>query len=203
MQKGQIQEIAVLSLFFISKWHFKLQYDVANDILAKHSKSVSLATTLAMVLIKLETWRLVHMKTIWEYFKAHMTWLLGKLFPSNHKKVIIHKLDVLDVAMDILLKLDCKLLSNTFHMSHGSCLYHKKNLSFSQLHLITGVFCIWLLGRLSWTFVWNSTANYFKVSFIWAIDHVSITKRTWDLAICICEGFLLGPCITCKLGCLD
>ncbi len=52
--------------------------------------------------------------------KAHMIWLLVKLFPSNHKcnKVIIHELDILHVAMDILLKLNCKLLSNTFHMSH-------------------------------------------------------------------------------------
>ncbi len=27
-----------------------------------------------------------------------------------------------EVAIDILLKLDCKLLSNTFHMSHILCL---------------------------------------------------------------------------------
>ncbi len=83
-----------------------------------------------------------------------MIWLLGKLFPSNHKcnQVIIHELDVSDIAMDILLKLDRKLLSNTFHMSHTSCLYHEKNLRFGHLHLVAGVFCIWLLGKLSWTF---------------------------------------------------
>ncbi len=73
-----------------------------------------------------------------------MILLLGKLFPSNHKcnKVIIHKLGVLDVAMDILLKLDGKLLSNTFHMSHRSYLYHKKNLRFGHLHLAAKEFCI-------------------------------------------------------------
>ncbi len=81
--------------------------------------------------------------------KAHITWLLGKLSPSNHmcNKVIINELDILDVAMDILLKLDCKLLSNTFHMSHRSCLYQKKNLRFSHLQLVAGEFCIWLLGK--------------------------------------------------------
>ncbi len=54
-----------------------------------------------------------------------------------------------EVAMDILFKLECKLLSNTFHMSHRSCLYHKKNLRFSHLHLVAKEFCVWLLGRLS------------------------------------------------------
>ncbi len=44
--------------------------------------------------------------------------------------------------MDILLKLNCKLLSNTFHMSHRSCLYHKKNLKFGYLYLIAKEFCI-------------------------------------------------------------
>ncbi len=54
--------------------------------------------------------------------------------------------------MDILLKLDCKLLLNTFYMSHILCLYHKKNLRFVHLHLVAKEFCIWLLGRLPWIF---------------------------------------------------
>ncbi len=53
-----------------------------------------------------------------------------------------------EVIMDILLKLDWKLLSNTFHMSHISYLYHEKNLRFGHLHLVAREFCIWLLGRL-------------------------------------------------------
>ena len=55
-KKVKIQEMAVLSLFFTSKWHFKLQYDVPDDILAKHSKSVSLATTLATGYISASNW---------------------------------------------------------------------------------------------------------------------------------------------------
>ncbi len=55
----------------------------------------------------------------------------------------------------------------------------------SHLHLVAREFCIWLLGKLPWTFFWNSTANYFQILFIWATDHLSVTKRTWDLAICI------------------
>ncbi len=51
--------------------------------------------------------------------------------------------------MDILLKLDCKLLSNTFHMSYRSCLYHKKNLRFSHLHLVAKEFYIWLPGSFA------------------------------------------------------
>ncbi len=45
-----------------------------------------------------------------------------------------------EVVMDILLKLDWKLLSNTFHMSHILCLYHEKNLRFGHLHLVAKSF---------------------------------------------------------------
>ncbi len=64
--------------------------------------------------------------------------------------------------MDILLKLNCKLLLNTFHMSHISCLYHEKNLRFSHLHLVAKEFCIWLLGRLPWRFHFSKFECGFK-----------------------------------------
>ncbi len=60
--------------------------------------------------------------------------------------------NTMEVAIDILLKLDWKLLSNTFHMSHILCLYHEKNLRFDHLHLVVKEFCIWLLGKLLLTF---------------------------------------------------
>lgn len=48
---------------------------------------------------------------------------------------------------------------------------------------------IWLLGKLGWTFNWNTSANYFQKPFQWTIDRSSISIRTWDLAFQI---WLLG-----------
>ncbi len=81
-----------------SFWHISLYQEDQSPCCICNKRSSAKATAGAMSPFDLP--------------KAHMIWLLGKLFPSNHKcnKVIIHKLDVLDVAMDILLKLNCKLL---------------------------------------------------------------------------------------------
>ncbi len=86
--------------------------------------------------------------------------LLLNIFHMSHRSSLCHKknlrfnqmfasgcwgvlhLVAREVAIDILLKLNCKLLSNTFYMSHRSYLYHKKNLRFSHLHLVAREFCI-------------------------------------------------------------
>ncbi len=52
-------------------------------------------------------------------------------------------------------------------MNHRSRLQLKKNQSFCiwllvSFHLVIMEFCIWLPGKLAWTFFWNSTTNYFK-----------------------------------------
>ncbi len=81
--------------------------------------------------------------------------------------------------MGILLKLDCKLLSNTFHLSHRSGLYHKKNVRFSHLYLIAREFCIWLLGRLPWRFHFSKFEMWIQRPFQWALDQVCTFSSCW------------------------
>ncbi len=65
-------------------------------------------------------------------------------------------------------------------MSHRSCLYHKKNLKFSHLHLVAKEFCIWLLGRLPWRFHFSKFELWIQRPFQRALDQVCTFSSCWD-----------------------
>ncbi len=114
-------------------------------------------------------------KRTWDL--AICIWLLGS-FASGCWGVL--HLIAREVAIDILLKLNCKLLSNTFHMSHILCLYHEKNLRFGHLHLVAKELCIWLLGRLPWRFHFSKFEMWIQRPFQWALDQVCTFSSCWD-----------------------
>ncbi len=158
---------------------------------------------ISQLLIKIEWWCLVHMKGLWKHFQDFIIWLQWYHFPGNHQYKMSKNQEIAILSLFFISKYDfqCQLLFSI------DCQTKQEKQCTGQLqvwspwgvcfvghflfvlHLVAREFCIWLLGILPWTFFWNLTANYFQTPFIWAIDHVSITKRTWDVAICI---WLLG-----------